>query len=64
MKQYKTCTFSRKSSFSSYVQHKNRKNKQSIQLVSVGWEAGGRKRARDSFDLDLLGLDIYADDIQ
>ena len=34
-KQDKTCQFSRKSSFSSYVEHKNRKTKNSIYLVSV-----------------------------
>ena len=33
MKQDKTCKFSRNSSFSSYVQHKHRKNKQLIQLI-------------------------------
>ena len=36
-KQDKTCKFSRKSSFSSYVQHKNRRKKNSsTYLVSVG----------------------------
>ena len=48
MKQDETCTFSRKSSFSSYVQHKNRKAKSSTFFVSVRRsEAGGRKRAQD-----------------
>ena len=48
-KQDKTCKFSRKSSFSSYVQHKNRKinNIFNLSCVSWMWEAGGRKRARD-----------------
>ena len=36
-KQDKTCRFSRKSSFSSYVQHKNRKNKQLIHLACVSF---------------------------
>ena len=41
-----TCSFSRKSSFSSYVQYKNRKTINSTYLVSVTCsEAGGRKRA-------------------
>ena len=46
-----TCKLSRKSSFSSYVQHKNRKKKNPINstyLESVRCsEAGGRKRAQD-----------------
>ena len=42
MKQDKMCTFLRKSSFSSYVQHKNRKTNNSTYLVSVRCsEAGG-----------------------
>ena len=36
IKQDKTCTFSRKSSCSSFVQHKNRKTNNSNYLVSVG----------------------------
>ena len=49
MKQDKTCKSSRKSSFSSYVQHKHRKTNNEFNLSSVSWmwEAGGRKRARD-----------------
>ena len=45
----KTCTFSRKSSFSSYVKHENRKTNNQFNFSSVGWmwEAGGRKRAWD-----------------
>ena len=44
----KTCTFSRKSSFSSYVQHKNWKtnNEFNLSCVSWMWKAGRRKRAR------------------
>ena len=51
-KQDKTCKFSRKSSFSSYVQHKNRKtnNEFNLSCVSWIWEAGGRERARDCFE--------------
>ena len=42
----KMCKVTRKSSFSSYAQHKNRKTNNSTYLVSVRcWEAGGRKRA-------------------
>ena len=41
------CKFATKSSFSSFVQHKNRKTNNSTYLVSVKCsEAGGRKRAR------------------
>ena len=43
-KQGKTCKFLRKSSFSSYIQHKNRKRSKKFHLaLSVRcWEAGGR----------------------
>ena len=43
-KQEKTCKFSRKSSFSSDIQHKNRKTNNSFNLscVSWMWKAGGR----------------------
>ena len=52
-KRDKTCKFSRKSSFSSYVQHKNRKpnNQFNLSCVSWMWEAGRRKRARNSASL-------------
>ena len=49
-KQDKTCKFSRNTSFSSCVQHKNKQKKtkqKKINSLSLCWEAGGRKRARN-----------------
>ena len=47
-KQDKTCTFSRKSSFSSYIQHKKPTTINSAYLVSVRClQAGRRKRAQN-----------------
>ena len=49
MQQDKTCKFLRKSSFSSYKRHKNRKanNEFNLSCVSWLWEAGRRKRAQN-----------------
>ena len=44
MKQDKTCKFSRKSSFSSYVQHKKQKNRQLIQLILCQLDVGGWRK--------------------
>ena len=56
-KQDKTCKFSRKSSFSSYVQHKNRqKKKSSIYLVSVGC---GRLAEGKGHETDLVEVFFF-----
>ena len=63
-KQEKTCTFSRKSSFSSYVQHKNRKNKRLIQFILCRLDVGGLRKekgtCRFSFILPCLLLPSLA----
>ena len=45
-KQDKTCTFLRKSSFSSYVQQKNRKTDNGFNLSCVSWNGGGWQKER------------------
>ena len=59
IKQDKTCKISRKSSFSSYVRHKNKKNKQLIYLACVKcWEPGGRQSLVFWISLDTDWLDL------
>ena len=59
-KQDKMCKFLRESSFSSYVQHKNRKNKQLIQLILCQLDAWrlveGKGRKTDSCFVQLKSI--------
>ena len=54
-KQDKTCKFSRKCSFPSYVQHKNRKKTQLIQLILCQLDVGGWRKEKGT-RLTIVGV--------